>query len=159
MRIGVVSDSHDNLYMLDKAISAMGKIDMLLHLGDHYRDILKINSKYKHTVHYVVGNNDYSGDEKSEKTLEVGGKKIFLTHGHKYNVNFGMMGLKYRGEEEGADIILYGHTHIYNVEYLYGTLFLNPGSVSKPRVGKPSAALLDIDDKGQICVEKIIVQY
>lgn len=159
LRIGVVSDSHDNLYMLDKAISAMGKIDILLHLGDYYRDILKINNKYNHIIDYVVGNNDFIGNEKSEKMLEVSGKKIFLTHGHKYNVNSGMMGLKYRGEEVGADIVLYGHTHICNVEYVYSTLFLNPGSTSKPRIGMPSAAILNIDDKGQICVEKIIVQY
>lgn len=159
MRIGVVSDSHSNLYMLDKAIVAMGKIDVLWHLGDHYSDIMKVNGKYNHNVDYIAGNNDYAGNVKSEKIIEIGGKRFFLCHGHKYNVNFGLMSLGYKAEEENVNVVLYGHTHAYNEEYIGKILFLNPGSVSRPRDKNASFAIINIDDNGKIYVEKMVIEY
>lgn len=159
MRIGVVSDSHGDLYMLDKAIVKMGSIDVLVHLGDHYKDILKVNSKYNFELYYVPGNNDYFANGNSEKLIELGNKRIFLTHGHKYNVNYGLMSLVYRGEEQKADIVLYGHTHKYYSDYCNNIFLLNPGSVSKPRDKSPSAAILNIDEKGNVYAEKMQLIY
>jgi uncharacterized protein len=159
LRIGVVSDSHGDLYMLDKAVSLMGKIELLLHLGDHYRDIIKLNSKYNYNIDYIVGNNDFAGNIKSEKLILANNKRILLTHGHKYNVNNGFLNLKYKAEEEMADIVLYGHTHKYSLEYVNNTLFLNPGSVSRPRDRNSSAAILDIDSNGEVNIKKIIIEY
>lgn len=155
LRLGIVSDSHGDLYMLEKAIGLMGKVDMLIHLGDHYKDIIRVNSKYNYEVHYVPGNNDYLSDGKSEKTIEVMGKRLFLTHGHRYNVNLGIMNLSYKAEELGADIVLFGHTHRYTLEYSANIFLLNPGSVSRPRDRFPSAAVLIINDNGDTYAEKI----
>jgi putative phosphoesterase len=159
LRIGVVSDSHGDLYMLDKAIGMMGDIDLLVHLGDHYKDVVKVNSKYKHIIHSVPGNNDYIGNGESERLIEVCNKRVFITHGHKYNVNFGLMNLLYKGKEVGADIILYGHTHRYNLEYSEDIFFLNPGSVSRPRDRQASAAILNITDNGDIYADKLTLIY
>jgi uncharacterized protein len=159
LRIGVVSDSHGELYMLDRAISLMGKIELLLHLGDHYKDLIKINPKYNYNIDYIVGNNDFAGSAKSDKLIFVNNKRILLTHGHRYNVNNGLLNLKYKAEEEKADIVLYGHTHKYCVEYMNNILFLNPGSVARPRDKNASAAILNIDVTGDVNVEKITVGY
>ena len=159
LRIGVVSDSHGELYMLDRLVSLMGKIELLLHLGDHYKDIIKLNPKYNYNIDYIVGNNDFAGVVKSDKLIIINSKRILLTHGHRYNVNNGLLNLKNKAEEEMADIVLYGHTHKYNMEYINNTLFLNPGSVGRPRDKNASAAILNIDLEGEVNIEKIIVQY
>lgn len=159
MRIGVVSDSHGDLYMLDRAISLMGEIDMLIHLGDHYRDIIKVNNKYNYKIYYVPGNNDYISNNEGEKIIEVNKRRIFLTHGHRYNVNLGIMSLAYKAEEEKVNIVLFGHTHRYNIEFNNDIFFLNPGSVSRPRDKSASASILNIDDKGDVYAEKIVISY
>ena len=82
-----------------------------------------------------------------------------LTHGHNYNVNYGLMNLSYKAEEENAQIVLYGHTHRYNVDYINNIFFLNPGSVSRPRDKDASAAILNISESGDIFADKINLCY
>lgn len=155
MRIGIVSDSHSNLYMLDKALSSMGKLDRIIHLGDHYQDIIKINEKYKLNIDYVQGNNDYMKEPIMEKSLEVAGNRIFMTHGHRYQVYYGIDRLYFKALECEANIVLYGHTHVQNMIEHRGILFINPGSVSLPRDGKPGCGVIEIDDGGEIEVKLI----
>jgi uncharacterized protein len=153
MRIGVVSDSHGNLYMLDKAIALMGELDMIIHLGDHYKDIIKVNEKYKKPIEYVAGNNDLKGQADYEKTICVKGKRIFLTHGHKHNVYYGIDRLYFNALEESADIVLYGHTHKQHIERSGNILYINPGSTAQPRDSRPGCVMINIDDKGEIDVK------
>ena len=62
--------------------------------------------------------------EKNEKT----GKKIFITHGHLYNVKYTLNNLYYAAREKNADIVCFGHTHNPMSEYVDGLYVLNPGS-------------------------------
>ncbi|MCX7885620.1 MAG: metallophosphoesterase [Caloramator sp.] len=159
MRIGVVSDSHRDLYMLDKAIKSMGKLDLVIHLGDEYRDIIKVNEKYKLPVEYVSGNNDFGVERIPEKVLSINGKKIFITHGHRYNVYFGLESLYFKALEAGAELVLYGHTHVQDINNRKNIFFLNPGSVSRPRDTKPGCAVVDINDTGDIDFNLIRLEY
>lgn len=144
MRIGVVSDSHGDLYSLDRALSLMGDLDMIIHLGDHYKDIIKLNEKYKKLIEYVAGNNDYSGQAVFEKTITAEGVKIFMTHGHRYGVYYDLSRLGFRAQEEKADVVLYGHTHVQSREDYKGIMYLNPGSTSLPRDRRPGGLILSI---------------
>lgn len=146
MRIGVVADSHGNLFILDKLLTQMGELDMIIHLGDHYRDIVKINDKYKNKIEYVNGNNDSKGDAEAEKVLNLGGKRIFITHGDKYNVYYGIDRLYYKAQEVEADAVLFGHTHKRSREDFGGIMFLNPGSPSSPRDRKAGGLILTIEN-------------
>ncbi len=72
-----------------------------------------------------------------KKTEEITllGKKIFLTHGDLYGVKYGTERLGYAAEERGADIVLFGHTHIPHEEYISAQkpyYLFNPGSISSP---------------------------
>ena len=70
--------------------------------------------------------------EKLERIIEVEGYKIFMTHGHNYGVRYTQEYIMEAAESQGANIALYGHTHI--VDYRIGPpLLLNPGSASRPR--------------------------
>ncbi len=101
MKLGVISDSHDNLNMIKKAVNILNKenIDFLIHCGDIISPFISrvfegLNEKIKNGNFYgVFGNND--GDllyliEKLgkickisgyEAILELSGKKIYVTHG------------------------------------------------------------------------------
>jgi hypothetical protein len=49
--------------------------------------------------------------------------------------------------QSGADLAVYGHTHVASVVREEGTLFVNPGSASLPRGRDPASAAL-VDDDG-----------
>ena len=49
------------------------------------------------------------------------------------------MNLLYRGQEIGADVVLFGHSHRLGAELVDETLFVNPGSLLSPRGGNPKS--------------------
>lgn len=147
MKVGIVSDTHKNLAMLDKAIKNLGEIELLIHLGDCIEDVKNIKDKYAFDVVYVAGNNDNTLED-TEKIIKISGKKILLTHGHKYNVYFGLERLYFRALEKEADLVLYGHTHVQNIEWINNILFINPGSTSLPRDKAAGCIKIVFDEKG-----------
>jgi putative phosphoesterase len=61
--------------------------------------------------------------------LPVGERLVYVTHGHKHN-------LQALPPLQPGDILLHGHTHIPAWErFGEGNLYLNPGSVSIPKAG------------------------
>ena len=105
----------------------------IIHLGDYVGDVEKIKKIYKDKCFLqVAGNNDFT-DISNEKIVDINGYKVFLTHGHEYNVYFGIDKLYYRLNEIGVNIGLYGHTHKPFVFFEDDFLILNPGSISFPR--------------------------
>ncbi|MBO4540256.1 MAG: phosphodiesterase [Oscillospiraceae bacterium] len=69
------------------------------------------------------------------------GKKIFLTHGHKYNENTLPAGCK---------VIIYGHFHVGFIKEKDGVIIANPGSVSLPKNNSEPSYLLLADGKLQL---------
>ena len=124
MKIGIISDTHGNWSAIDKALGIAQNPDMWLHLGDCTPDV---------PVHWVAGNCDWPGENTCyEKVVEVADHKIFMTHGHNYGVRYTQEYIMEAAESRGADIAIFGHTHI--VEYLPGPpVLLNPGSAARPR--------------------------
>jgi len=78
-------------------------------------------------MHYVAGNCDWGSDKKDE-LIEADGKLIFLTHGDLYRVKMQYDTISRKAEESGADIAVFGHTHIPFCEKNGGIMLLNPGS-------------------------------
>lgn len=134
MKIIVVSDTHgNNLPFLEAAIT-IEKPDLIFHLGDYVSDAKKITKILGLDCIMVKGNGDYGTmDVNEDELLEIEGKKIFLTHGHKYHVGHSLNDLYYKGLELGADLILFGHTHIPIIEREKDLILMNPGSPSIPR--------------------------
>ncbi len=147
LRIGVMSDSHGLLHYAQQAVGAMGKIDLLLHAGDRYRDASKIIVPASVPVHAVVGNCDALNDEPVEKLLELEGIKLLLTHGHVYQVHSGLSKLLHRAAELNVAVVVFGHTHIAGYEWYENLLLFNPGSITSPRDGRGVAyGILEIKD-------------
>lgn len=158
MRIAVVSDTHGNNKEIIEKLSEMEKPDILFHLGDYVTDGVKISKTFGLESVIVKGNGDYFNMEyKEDEFIEIAGKKIFLTHGHKYGVNNGIQNLYYKGLELGADIVLFGHIHIPVIEKIEDMVIMNPGSPSLPRSAEKikTFGIIEIEEKIKAKIIKI----
>ena len=151
----VLSDSHRAVKNLLKACKIY-PADILVFLGDGLRDLEQVRFEYPSLeVLSVRGNNDFSGDAPSEFMLELYNKRIFVTHGHNYGVKTGLSSLKKAASDHGADIVLFGHTHIPHMGFSGNMLMFNPGSVSA--ILKPTCGILRIyeDKESFAAVERL----
>jgi len=146
MRILVISDSHNFVpYSQIEKIKEHGNFDMLIHCGDCYHDADKFAEKLNvDTIVRVPGNCDYVRNKPVLIKEVVEGKILLITHGHVYHVKEGIERLKEDAIQQGADAVIYGHTHCAQNEMVGSILFFNPGSTSLPRYGAKSFGILDI---------------
>ena len=152
-KILVFSDSHEETEYMRKAIGMNSDADLTVHLGDGASDLsrnLPDNCSDSHV--FIEGNGEYYGwigidrRYRPQKTalIEFEGKRIFMTHGHLYEVKSGLEKLLARAYSDGADIVLFGHTHVPLIQYIpEGTdldyvgktdrplLVFNPGSIGQ----------------------------
>lgn len=147
MRALVLSDSHGDTDSCDKAISSSGELDMIIHLGDIARDTEYLKAVYSDIpVVSVLGNNDFLKFGDYERVIELDGHKIFICHGHTLGISTGIDRLCAAARRKGCEAALFGHTHIAKLEHDEALLILNPGSVSRPRRGKASYAIIETDE-------------
>ena len=149
MRILVLSDSHGRTSAIEEAIEAQKEAKHIFFLGDCTRDIEDLTYIYPdRSFHIVAGNCDGYSFYKSIDFTALGGKKIIFTHGHTLSVKSGLERIKAFGENEKADIVLFGHTHAAITDYDNGRYFVNPGSLSHGSTGFRSYAVIDILENG-----------
>lgn len=144
MLVAVVSDSHGNRNSIEKLKKRISKAEVLIFLGDGESDLLEICSEFKGEVYAVKGNCDMSNKYPEERLIKILDKKIFICHGHRYGVKYGYNSIFYRGKELGADIVLFGHSHLPIIEEEDGILLMNPGSISHG-MSRPNKTLGYID--------------
>ncbi len=152
MRVIVCSDSHGDMEALRQAAKRV-PADLLIHLGDHVGDAMKLASQTDIPVEFVRGNCDYSAVP-DEKLLTLEGKKILITHGHRYHVKSGTDELALRMRELGAHAALYGHTHLAGYEFYGRGFVLNPGALCGNRNNfKATFAYLEWKENTQIYMQ------
>ena len=132
MRILVLSDSHHAMSFMEECAEKR-KPDCILHLGDYYPDGFDLKQLFPNAAFYQVpGNCDaYTCREDLPLVLmpRLGGCDIYMTHGHRHNVKLTLWPLLRDARQAGAQIVLYGHTHIPDCHYEDdGLLVMNPGS-------------------------------
>ncbi len=150
MNILVISDSHKNLSNLKRVLTEID-YDYVLFLGDYVADIMQFIKPLKDKIFIVKGNGDGDINFDDDLLIEISGKKIFMTHGHKYGVKMGMNKLFQKADELKADIAVFGHTHIaFQTQLENGLIVLNPGSLGKGMLKNNTFGMLIIDDKGLV---------
>ncbi len=136
IRIIVFSDTHKCIEPCIQAINNIRDIDMIIHGGDHWSDARELENIFPDiSIKYVKGNCDFALAP-IEELIEIGGKKIFVTHGHMYNVkqeHERYETIKERGLRLSADVVVFGHTHIPYNENSGKITIINPGSVKYTR--------------------------
>jgi len=128
----VMSDSHGHMEYVKKIERLFAENDYIVHLGDGANDMLEYYRAYPDKVYVCLGNCDYYGSRIAldEWETEIEGHKVFMCHGHKYGVKQGLDLLAYEAEGRGAELALYGHTHIPAEDEIGGVRLINPGSIS-----------------------------
>lgn len=156
MKILVASDTHGDFNSLSRAVKAQPDAEVIVHCGDGDEQVqlLKETIKDKMIVG-VRGNCDWNSFLPSKETLKICGKKIFITHGHLYNAKMGLYKVVCAAREEGADILLYGHTHIAMNTYEDGLYVMNPGSCSGYMA---SYGILEITENGDVLTNIVKVK-
>ena len=164
MLIGVISDTHDNMSMIEKAVKKLNeeKVNLVLHAGDYIAPFVipkfkALNAK----LIGVFGNND--GDHELLKKrfsecpnceirgrfaeIEVGGFKIALLHGEETELLNALINC------EGFDVVIHGHVHSVGVRKKGKTLIVNPGEVCGYLTGKSTMALLNTEKREAKIIE------
>ncbi len=137
MKIGIISDSHDNGIAVENALKIFKEkgVELIIHLGDIISPFTaKKLFNLGVPVKAVFGNNDGEkkfmreifqnfGGEIAEYTWvgEIDGIKIAFTHGHIHYLVESLI------DSNKYDIVFSGHTHEKVEEKHEKTLHLNPG--------------------------------
>lgn len=155
MKVLIISDTHARDKNVEVVLENEGDIDLLIHLGDIEGSETYIETLADCPCEIVKGNNDYFSDLPSEKILNIGNHRAFITHGHYYNVSVELRTIVMEGIEREADIVMFGHIHRPVLEEMHGVTVLNPGSLSLPRQSnhKPSYMMMNIDADDNITYE------
>jgi putative phosphoesterase len=153
MKIAVMSDSHDNIWSLEKALQKAQGADALVFCGDLCApfSLKMLAAGFNGPIHVMRGNND--GDvtlllrvagqnghvrfhTEALAEIELGGRKIAIAH---------YAHLAQAVAPSGRyDAVFFGHTHQRIKRWEGSTLVLNPGEVMG-RFGTHTSALYDTD--------------
>lgn len=157
MLIGLISDTHDRLPYIEKAIKRLNeeRVELVLHAGDYIAPF--VASKFKELkadLIGVFGNNDGDKNLLLKKFSQIGaeirgrfaeiivdGLKIALLHGEEEEL------LKALINAENHDLLVHGHTHEAKIYRKGEMLIVNPGEVCGYLTGKSTIAIFDTQTK------------
>jgi uncharacterized protein len=165
MLIGAISDTHDNLPLVEKAIQVFNekKVSLVFHAGDYVAGFVipKLN-KLNCPLIGVFGNNDGDHEllkkrfsetincklyDRFAKTVVDDGFKIALLHGDETELLNALIDSQY------FDAVIHGHSHNLGSEKKGKTLSINPGEACGYLTGKPTIAILDTSKRQTQIIE------
>lgn len=155
MKFGVISDTHDNVEAIERALELFEDegVNLLVHCGDYIAPpTLPFYDGFE--VHGVLGNNDGEIDGLERlldgigggsqlhgryAELEIGDADVFVLHGDQ-----GRDAVEEYAESGEYDYVLYGHFHEAEVREVGETTVVNPGA-HFPTVGIADRSVAVID--------------
>ena len=146
MKIIAISDSHGSTFNMKALLTIHPDADLYIHLGDGCEDFVNLCVERNLPYSVVKGNCDFYSKLPLTEKFTLMGKTFFLAHGHTFWVKSTTEQILKTGLDEGADIILFGHTHEPLCEYIDDEFtkrpvyLINPGSITSPREGNPTYA-------------------
>lgn len=153
--LGIISDTHDNVHMIDEAVNKLNELDvgLVFHAGDYVSPFTV--QHFKPLVARMIG---VYGNNCAERAalkrlfsdigvdlrgffaeVSVGDVKVALLHGHDEELLRSLIG-------SGVyDLVVYGHTHRAWVEVRGRTTMVNPGEVCGYLSGRSTLAVYDLE--------------
>jgi len=157
MLIGAISDTHDNLPMVRKAVDRLNQanVSLVLHAGDIISPFVpRMFSDLKAPMTVIYGNNDAEREVLRKRFfevgkevrgtfagIEVGGLRVALTHGDEFELLNSLI------RPQFFHLVVYGHTHQAKGYISGGSLIVNPGEVCGYLTGKSTIATVDTDTR------------
>lgn len=154
MKVGIMSDSHDHLTNIRKAVEVFNDVGagFVLHAGDFVAPFVANElQKLKCPLAGVFGNNDgeriglqnrlksFGAEVKAQPAfVELDSKRFVIIHEGDLVDSL--------AESEKFDVVVYGHTHNPDIRKgSKGCLIVNPGEVCGWLTGNPTVAILDTE--------------
>ena len=153
MKIGVVSDTHNNLKNIEIIINLFNdiKVPIVIHTGDiSNANTLEKFSKLNSKLIGVYGNNDRNESGLEEvvernnfqfqeppRRLSLLDREIVIFH-EPDNID------QFLSENKLINVVLYGHTHRYENNTKNGVLYFNPGESAGMQKGSNAIGILDL---------------
>lgn len=151
MLIGIMSDTHDHLDNMRKALALFQErgVQQILHAGDFTSPFTyRVLKDYQGSFTAIFGNNDgdrvlirqmYGDDAVHAQpyAFSFHDRRVVMMHEHHVVDALAASGM--------YDLVVYGHTHEPVVKEVGGTLVVNPGETCGWLYGKPSVALVDLE--------------
>lgn len=145
MKIGIISDTHDNLRSIAKAFDLfrLNNATTIVHCGDWIAPfsvevIGKLAYERRVPVYGVLGNNIGDVEKVFERNaalaqpihltkqeyleIPLASKRLVVQHGHNATL------LEHLRTAGTYDVVLTGHTHLPVIEKTAGSLIINPGA-------------------------------
>lgn len=155
MLVGIVSDTHDRLPMIDAALSLFERrrVEAVIHPGDFVAPFaVRRLLQYAGPLYATYGNNDGERAglvelmpqvQDGPLLVDLSGRSVLIHHS---------VDLCKREELYRADIIVTGHTHEVDKRFENGKFFLNPGECCGWVTGRCTVAILDTDGpSAEVC--------
>jgi uncharacterized protein len=151
VRIGVVSDTHNNLPNVRRIVElfAQARVERVVHTGDITQaKTLRMLAEVGSPLAGVFGNNDQGervsleeaaaelGIELSDPPLELNwsGRRILVVHDPR----------ELEAHLDGHDLALHGHTHERRIDRSTGCLVFNPGECAGHLEGRNAVGVVDL---------------
>lgn len=112
-----------------------------------------------------ASNKYYLSQLPTKLDYDINGLKVIFTHGSPYKINEYLFedgeNTKKVMEEISEDVLICAHTHIPSYKKFGNKVFINVGSVGKPKIGRPNAtyALIEIKEDKTIDVKFRELEY
>lgn len=148
-----MSDTHDHLSLLDKAVKRLNEeeIELVLHAGDYVAPFVVSRFKpLKARLVGVFGNNDGDKELLKKRFTEIGAEirgkfaeviieklRVALLHGDEEDLLRSLIAV------ESYDVVVHGHTHEAKAYRRGKTIVINPGEVCGYLRQKSTVAVLN----------------
>jgi len=153
MKVGIMSDSHDSIKNIKKALSLFRSVgvEYVIHAGDLISPFcVELFSDFKD--HFYICNGNNIGDTKLVKErvekigiffddvgeFIIGNKRFALYHGTNKIITDALL------NSNNYDYVIVGHTHKKMLKKYNNTLLINPGETFGDLFGVATIAILDL---------------
>ncbi|WP_292461233.1 MJ0936 family phosphodiesterase [Methanothermococcus sp.] len=158
MKIGIMSDTHDYLPNIKKAVDIFNNknVDMVIHCGDFVSlFVIKEFERLNARIVATYGNNDGERTKLKEwlkelnkeneiddyLSFEADSLKFFVLHGTNNEILEAII------KSKKYDVVIYGHTHNRVFEEIDNVLVINPGECCGYLSGIATIGILDTTSK------------
>lgn len=140
----ILADTHaeDALELSPAFAELVSSASLVAHAGDFTTEaVLDEFEDVAEEFVAVAGNSDSPAVTQrlpEWRTFTYGGQQFLLTHGHRHDET----SLSLLARQEGADVVVVGHTHRAGVDHVGDVLVVNPGSHADPRGREATVAVV-----------------
>ena len=155
MRLGILSDIHDNISALRDALARLEGVDTLICCGDLCSPFIinELGQGFTRDIHIVFGNNDGDLFRITKNSLafphiQLHGEMAELEFdGCRFGINhYDTIGRVFAASNR-YDVVCFGHNHQFEISEVDQTIVINPGEILGSLSGTSTFVTFDTTER------------